>query len=95
MKVFVSVRREQYSDVDFKKLILMVDGEITISQLKRQVEREYSDLFPFDEPFICSKIEDNYGYALSNTSLVNELLTNNDRVVAVPVSRQHDGRRRR
>ena len=61
--------------------------------LKRQIEKEFSDLFPFEEPLICSKLEDNYGYALSNISRVSDLLNNTDRVVAIPVSRKHDGRR--
>ena len=60
--------------------------------MKRQVEKEFSDLFPFEEPLVCSKLEDSYGYALSNISRVSELLNNNDRIVAIPVSRQHDGR---
>lgn len=66
---------------------------MTISVLKRQIEKEFSDLFPFEEPLICSKLEDNYGYALSNISRVAELLNNGDRVVAVPISREHEGRR--
>lgn len=99
-KLFVSIRREDSSNVDFKKLILMIDskivvkpGETTISVLKRQVEKEYSDLFPFDDPLICSKLEDSYGYALSNVSKVKELLVNNDRIVAIPISSQHEGRK--
>lgn len=98
IKLFVSIRREDSSDVEFKKLILIVDssqsssGLITISMLKRQIEKEFSDLFPFEEALVCSKLEDNYGYALSNISKVCELLGNGDRVLAIPASRKHDGR---
>lgn len=52
--------------------------------LKRHIEREFSDLFPHEPTFICAKLEDEYGYSLSNTSFVNELLKNSDRLTAVP-----------
>ena len=52
--------------------------------LKRQIEKEFSDLFPKEPAFICSKLEDEYGYSLSNTSYIYELLKNGDRVYAIP-----------
>lgn len=54
--------------------------------LKRIVEKEYADLFPEEPPLIVSKLEDEYGYSLSNISVVSELLKHGDRIVAIPDS---------
>ena len=51
---------------------------------KRMIEREYSDLFPHEPTFICAKLEDEFGYSLSNSSFVYELLKPNDRLFAIP-----------
>ena len=42
--------------------------------LKRHIEKEFADLFPHEPTFICAKLEDQFGYSLSNTSFVYELL---------------------
>lgn len=52
--------------------------------LKRLIEQEYSDLFPNEPTFICAKLQDQYGYSLSNSSFVYELLKMSDRIYAVP-----------
>ena len=52
--------------------------------LKREIEKEFSDLFPKEPTFICAKLEDEYGYSLSNSSIVTELLKNGDRIYAIP-----------
>jgi hypothetical protein len=52
--------------------------------LKRLVEKEFTDLFPYEPTFICAKLEDEHGYSLSNTGFVFELLKNFDRLYAVP-----------
>lgn len=52
--------------------------------LKRLIEKEFADLFPHEPTFICAKLEDQYGYSLSNTSFVYELLKHSDRLFAVP-----------
>jgi len=52
--------------------------------LKRQIEREFADLFPKEPTFICGKLEDQYGYALSNSSYIYELLKFGDRITVYP-----------
>lgn len=52
--------------------------------LKRLVEQEFSDLFPNEPTFICAKLQDEYGYSLSNSSYVFELVKNGDRLFALP-----------
>lgn len=52
--------------------------------MKRKIEKEFSDLFPNEPPFIVAKLEDEYGYSLSNSSRVGEFLKYGDRVVAQP-----------
>ena len=52
--------------------------------LKRQIEKEFSDLFPKEPTFLCGKLEDEYGYSLSNNSYIYELLKNSDRIFAIP-----------
>jgi hypothetical protein len=63
---------------------MMIVVNLKISMLKRHVEREFADLFPHEPTFICAKLEDEFGYSLSNTSYVSELLKNSDRLFAVP-----------
>ena len=84
IKLYVTLLKHQDSQIEYKKLIVMVDTSQRVSMLKRKIEQEFTELFPAEKPFICSKIEDQYGYSLSNSSLVGELLKNDDRLVAVP-----------
>lgn len=41
-------------------------------------------MFPNEPPFITAKLEDEYGYSLSNSSTVGEFLKYGDRIVAQP-----------
>lgn len=68
LRVYVTLRKNYESDVDYKRLILMIDPGSKISDLKRKIEKEFSDLFPNEPPFIVAKLEDEYGYSLSNSS---------------------------
>lgn len=61
-------------------------GNAKIADLKRKIEKEFSDLFPNEPPFVTAKIEDEYGYSLSNSSKVGDFLKYGDRVVAQPES---------
>lgn len=67
-KVYVTLRKPFQQDSDFKKLVLMISSSQMVYELKRKIEREYSELFPGEPPFVVSKIEDASGYALSNNS---------------------------
>jgi len=69
---------------DYKKIILMIAPNVKISILKRTIEKEFSDLYPKEPPFITSKVEDEYGYSLSNSSNVGDLLKYGSRVYAIP-----------
>lgn len=84
IKLYVTLLKHQDSQIEYKKLIVMVDTSLRVSMLKRKIEQEFTELFPSEKPFICSKLEDQYGYSLSNSSSVGELLKNDDRLVAVP-----------
>lgn len=72
------------SDQEYKKLTLLIDANSRISELKRQIEKEFGDLFPLEPPFIVAKIDDDQGYSLSNNSRVGEFLKYGDRVSALP-----------
>mmetsp|Transcript_20330 Transcript_20330/g.37956 ORF Transcript_20330/g.37956 Transcript_20330/m.37956 type:complete len:663 (+) Transcript_20330:3853-5841(+) len=84
IRLFVTLLRSHDSDIEYKKLMLMVERTCKISMLKRKIEQEFAELFPGERPFVCGKLEDQYGYSLSNFSLVEELLKHDDRCVAVP-----------
>ena len=84
IRLYVTLLKHQDSQIEYKKLIVMVDPSLRVSMLKRKIEQEFTELFPAEKPFICSKLEDQYGYSLSNSSTVGELLKNDDRIVAVP-----------
>ena len=57
-------------------------GNCKIADLKRKVEKEFCDLFPNEPPFVVAKLEDEYGYSLSNSSRVGDFLKFGDRVIA-------------
>lgn len=63
-------------------LYLIIIASARISDLKRKIEKEFCDLFPNEPPFVVAKLEDEYGYSLSNSSLIGEFLKYGDRVVA-------------
>jgi hypothetical protein len=54
--------------------------------LKRKIEKEFSDLFPNEPFFVVAKLEDEYGYSLSNSSRVGDFLKYGDRIIAQPES---------
>jgi hypothetical protein len=76
------MRKEYESDMDYKRLTLMIDANSKIADLKRKVEKEFCDLFPNEPPFVVAKLEDEYGYSLSNSSRVGDFLKFGDRVIA-------------
>jgi len=49
-----------------KKLLLMALETNKVYELKRQIEREFAELFPNEPPYVVAKIEDTEGFALSN-----------------------------
>ena len=57
-------------------------GGARISDLKRQIEKEFSDLFPYEAPYIVAKLDDEYGYSLSNSSKIGDFLKFGDRITA-------------
>lgn len=94
LKIYVTMRKDYDSDVDYKRLTLMIEskylniikllGGSRIADLKRKIEKEFSDLFPNEPPFVVAKLEDEYGYSLSNSSRVGDFLKYGDRIVAQP-----------
>lgn len=53
-----------------------------IYELKRKIEKEYSELFPEEPPYVVAKLQDQEGYALSNNSFVKDVLNGSDRLIA-------------
>lgn len=49
-------------------MLLMVGGPHMVYELKRKIEKEFSELFPHEPPFVVAKLEDRNGFALSNNS---------------------------
>jgi hypothetical protein len=84
IRLFITIRKDSESTVEYKKMTVMAPLNIKISMLKRHIEREFSDLFPHEPTFVCAKLEDEYGYSLSNASIVSDLLKSGDRLSAVP-----------
>ena len=83
-RIYVTLRQSYESSVDYKKLILMTSPHIRIAELKRKIEKEFVDLFPAETPFVVAKLEDEYGYSLSNGSVVGDFLKHGDRIIAQP-----------
>jgi hypothetical protein len=49
-------------------MLLIVAGPQMVYELKRKIEKEFSELFPHEPPFVVAKLEDKSGFALSNNS---------------------------
>jgi hypothetical protein len=80
----VTLRKTYDSDEDYKRLTLIINSNSRISDLKRQIEKEFADLFPYEPPYIVAKLDDEYGYSLSNNSRIGEFLKFGDRITAQP-----------
>jgi hypothetical protein len=50
--------------------------------LKRQIEKEFAELFPYENPYVVAKLDDEYGYSLSNSSKIGDFLKFGDRITA-------------
>lgn len=57
-----------------KKLVLLANSRAKIFELKRQIEKEFVELFPSDQPFVVAKVLDVDNYAISNVSLVGDVV---------------------
>ena len=84
IRVYVTLKKAYEGDEDYKKLSIMTNSNMYISELKRKIEKEFVDLFPSEPPFIVAKLEDEKGFSLSNNSLVGEFLQHGDRIYAQP-----------
>lgn len=62
----------------------MANDTQKVFELKRQIEREFAELFPNEPPYVVAKIEDTEGFALSNSSLIADVARANDKLVALP-----------
>jgi len=51
---------------EYKKLVLMIEETALVRDLKRQIEREFAELFPAEPPYVVAKIDDSNGFSLSN-----------------------------
>ena len=60
----------------------MTDMNSRISDIKRKIVKEFIDLFSNEPPYIVAKLEDEYGYSLSNSSYVGDFLKFGDRIYA-------------
>ena len=52
-----------------------------VYELKRQIEREFAELFPNEPPYVVAKLEDTEGFALSNSSQISDVLKANDKLI--------------
>ena len=87
----MSLKRNYTSDATaggntelLRRLTLLIEANSRISDLKRLIEREFSELFPYEPPYIVAKLDDEQGYSLSNSSRVGDFLKYGDKINAVP-----------
>lgn len=69
---------------EYKRLTLLQEADSRVADLKRQVEKEFADLFPYEPPYIVAKLDDEQGYSLSNNSRVGDFLKYGDKISALP-----------
>lgn len=76
IRILVSLRKEYTSNEIYKKLMVVMNGTDLIASLKRAIEKEFMELFPNENPFVVAKLEDADGYSLSNSSAVQDFISN-------------------
>ena len=69
----------------------MIEETAQVIDLKRRIEREFAELFPAEPPYVCAKVEDSQGYALSNASRLGDVCSNAEPLFASPEAKEADG----
>ena len=59
---------------EYKKIMLVINSQSKIYDLKRAIESEFSDLFPNEPPYVVAKIDDMNGFSLSNGSFIKDFI---------------------
>ena len=55
--------------------MLMISPTKKVYELKRKIEKEFSELFPKEQPFVVSKLEEYHtGYVLSSNSKIEDVI---------------------
>tara|TARA_B110000285_G_scaffold226828_1_gene287167 strand:- start:692 stop:868 length:177 start_codon:yes stop_codon:yes gene_type:complete len=55
-------------------MMLVMNGQEKVSNLKRAIEREFMELFPVENPYVVAKLEDANGFSLSNGSNIADFI---------------------
>jgi hypothetical protein len=82
VRVYITLKKRYEQEGEYKKMLLMATGASRVFELKRRLEREFSELFPNEPPFVVAKLEDSNGFALSNSSLVKDVVAEGDMLIA-------------
>jgi len=64
-------------------MIVTIDEESKLNDLKRIIEREYFNIFSQEKNFVCLNIQDEFGYNLTFCNCLGKFLKNNDRIIVV------------
>ena len=67
-------------------MMLVVPSHMKVFALKRQIEREFLDLFPNEPPYVVAKLEDQRGFSFSNGSQVDDFIQSGQQIYAQPES---------
>ena len=51
---------------EFRRLCLMLNKSMSVTQIKRKIEEEFMELFSGEMPFLVGRVEDESGFVLSN-----------------------------
>ena len=70
----VTLRKTYGGNDEYKKMMLVMEGNEKIHALKRAIEREFLDLFPNEQPYVVAKLDDANGFSLSNGSNIGDFI---------------------
>ena len=74
VRILVTLRKSYGSSDPYKKMMLVMNGQEKVSNLKRAIEREFMELFPVENPYVVAKLEDANGFSLSNGSNIADFI---------------------
>ena len=84
LKLFITLRNVQISENDQSiKMLISLPLASDLLGLKRSIEREYFQLYPESTTFVCTHIEDEYGYKLTQSAPISSFVKDESRLIAL------------
>jgi hypothetical protein len=89
IKLYVIIKKAGLGhgkEIGSQKMLITLPRDCSLPNLKRSIEREFQNTYPNNQPFTCQKIEDEFGYAITNSAPLMGFVESGARVIAIGVN---------